>query len=73
MEYLETGLRNYKVYGRQFKAHTLDCADGFKADRRHGLIYNSYREDDGSIIGVEEASRGWGFCAYCGLPRADLA
>lgn len=70
---LEKGLRTYTCRGREFKAHGRNCAEGFKTDRAQGLIYPPYQEDDGEIISVEKASRLWGFCAYCGIPREAYA
>ena len=35
-------MRTYKVYGQPFKAHSANCADGFKTDRRYGTIYPSF-------------------------------
>lgn len=64
-------MKTYKVNGRQFRAHGKGCADGFKADRRHGLIYGPTRivYPDGSsklAMNQEEASMECDFCAYCG-------
>jgi hypothetical protein len=64
-------LRRYKVWGQWFKAHDIDCADGFKTDRRYGAIYGPYRYEDGSYAMTwEEASLRDDFCAYCG-PHAE--
>ena len=67
--FLVPGVRRYKIGNRLFRAHNASCADAFRTDRAHGLIYSSYREDDGSLISVEKASHDWGFCAYCGMPK----
>jgi hypothetical protein len=57
------------IYGKKARFHGATCRDGFKTDRQYGAIYNSYIEDDGRPISVEQASLAWGFCAYCGLPN----
>jgi len=64
-------LRTYKVFGRKFRAHNSACADGFKEDRRHGLIYGPIEivYPDGTrrlAMNQEEASVECDFCAYCG-------
>lgn len=45
------------------------CAEGFKTDRKYGLIYSPYRVEieDGiwKVMDVEEASIAAKFCAYC--------
>ena len=67
---LEANLRPFTVAGRPILAHGKACADGLREDRRNGLIYPSYRDDDlGCVLSVEQASKAWGFCAYCGIPR----
>ncbi len=63
-------MRTFTVYGRKVKAHDASCADGFRTDRRYGMIYVSplVLEDDGSMKAVswEEASCIWDYCVYCG-------
>jgi len=58
-------LKIYKVFGRRVRAHNANCADGFREDRKHGLIYPSYSVD-GEIMSVEAASIECDFCVYCG-------
>lgn len=63
-------MKKYRVRGKEFMAHDSNCADSFKEDRKHGLIYSSYRviddDNNSTIMGVEDASVACGFCAYCG-------
>lgn len=58
-----------KIYGCRARFCCDGCADGFRTDRRYGLIYPSYQVelDDGThkIMGVEQASIAAKFCAYC--------
>ncbi len=67
-------MRTYNYAGTPFLAHNIQCANGFKTDRRYGLIYMSYRifDPDGSseIMGVEAASIAAEFCALCGTGEA---
>ena len=55
----------YRVFGRKVRAHNAMCADGFREDRKHGLIYSSYNVE-GTIMSVEQASLECDFCVYCG-------
>ncbi len=63
-------MRTYTYAGDKFRAHNVNCADGFKTDRRYGLIYSAYDVDNGDgthqIMNVEPASIACAFCAYCG-------
>ena len=64
-------LRTYHINKRPFRAHNANCADGFREDRKRGLIYGSFliydqTPEDGRVMGVEEASLACDFCAYCG-------
>lgn len=59
-----------KVGGRLATFCDTGCADAFREDRRHGLIYGpaAIREQDGSIRlarNREEWSVRTGCCAYC--------
>ena len=54
-----------KVMGRKARFHGLSCCEGFREDRKHGLIYPSYNVS-GEIMSVERASIAAQFCAYCG-------
>lgn len=52
-------------YG-SFMACCAACRDGFRTDRRYGLIYPPVRDlDTGKLIGWNEASIKYRFCAYC--------
>ena len=56
----------------KFRAHDKGCAESFKEDRRHGLIYGPYAKEDGSLhMCAEDASMDCDFCVYCGeaMPR----
>ncbi len=57
------------IFGSDARFCCEACADGFKCDREHSLIYPSYRVelDDGTwkVMGAEEASIEAEFCAYC--------
>ncbi len=68
-------MKTFTVYGRKVKAHNAGCADGFRTDRRLGMIYASplVLEDDGRVTAVswEEASRIWNYCCYCGPSRKE--
>lgn len=66
--YSAAGTRIYRVFGRKYRAHAA-CADGFKADRRGGLIYGAVLVRDAGEPQVwltwEQASLFYGNCAYC--------
>lgn len=50
-----------------FLACNIQCAEGFKEDRRYGLNYGLFRYADGTFArDREEASVKCRFCAYCG-------
>ena len=53
------------VFGRKARFCGAGCAESFREDRKHGLIYPPYSVD-GKIMGVEAASIAAEFCAYCG-------
>jgi hypothetical protein len=53
------------VSGRIAKFCGASCAEGFKEDRIHGLIYPSIKDESGNLISIEKASMKYGFCAYC--------
>lgn len=62
-------LRTYKLDGQRYKAHP-GCREGFREDRKAGLIYGPYVETDEEgkrrfLKGPEEASVRWNMCAYC--------
>lgn len=55
---------------------TEACAEGFAADRAHGLIYgpNLYTNENGDVciaMDREEWSHITGLCAYCNNEVAD--
>ncbi len=59
-------LRGYQIQGRRFLCHP-ECIDGFREDRRAGLIYGPYKHSNGRFAkNAEEASRKEGFCLYRG-------
>lgn len=63
-------MARYTYAGRAFEACGEACADGFRADREHGLIYGPYRirEEDGTVRwarDAEEFSRETLTCPYC--------
>ena len=61
-------MRTYMYNGVRFRAHDVGCADCFKQDRKLGLFYGSFRDQDtGEISGWEETSMELDFCAYCGV------
>lgn len=65
-------LRTYHLPdGQRFKACGPMCADSFKDDRRHDLIYGAV-DVDGAIYDWDEGSWRAGFCAYCGRTNAEL-
>lgn len=41
------------------------CRDGFRADRMHGLIFQSTPCGD-RMLSIEAASLNFRYCAYCG-------
>ena len=56
-------------YGnKQALFDSKSCAEGFKADRKSGLIYGPYwlPEQNRPAMNAEEASRILKFCPYCG-------
>lgn len=57
-------LETHTVHGRKARFHP-GCQEGFREDRKHGLIYPPY-DVDGQIMSVEAASIAADFCAYCG-------
>lgn len=65
-----------KIYGCRARFCGEGCAEGFRTDRRYGLIYSSFlvELEDGSkkIMGVEQASIECDFCAYCNAPVARI-
>jgi len=66
-----------EVHGARVKALVCNvlCRDGFKADRRARLIYQSTRivfpTGKARTVGVEVASNCFGECAYCGARIRD--
>lgn len=61
-------LRVYTVLGRKVLAHSAACADSFREDRKHGLIYPQVcdADDRSKVYNWEAGSRELGFCVYCG-------
>jgi len=53
--------------GKPFKACNRQCANGFLADRKAGLIYGPFKDKTtgGFLKDAEEASMKWNRCAYC--------
>lgn len=48
-------------------ACNLQCAEGFRSDRRAGLNYGLFKLSNGSLaMDREQASREEKFCVYCG-------
>ena len=64
-------MRVYQGTKSEFVACNLNCADGFKADRAHGLNYGPQpiRDDDGRVFLAQDREE-WSYltecCAYCG-------
>ena len=60
-------MRTYnKDKTNEFRACCKACADGFREDRRAGLIYGPFRYTDGSFaMNAEEFSRETDSCVYC--------
>lgn len=61
-------LRLYTALGRNCKAHP-GCIEGFREDRRQGLIYSAILVKDcgeyQAWLTPEEASIFFGVCVYC--------
>ena len=56
----------FKQNGERFAACGAGCADCFKVDRQHGLMYGPYKYQDGTYAMTwGAASERDGFCAYC--------
>lgn len=54
------------VYGRKARFCSDGCRDGFREDRKHGLIYQAWEGPaEGTLISWEAASLAYGHCAYC--------
>jgi len=53
-----------QVCGEKVRFCSEGCEEGFRTDRRVGLIYPQY-EIKGKRMGVEKASIKGFFCAYC--------
>jgi len=48
-------------------ACNINCRDGFRCDRKNGLIYGPFKYTDGSFaMNAEEFSRETESCVYCG-------
>jgi len=60
------------VYGKRARFCGASCRDGFKADRRMGLIYPAVLDNPktGKTIPWEDGSMKYKFCAYC---KADVS
>lgn len=62
----QSRLKQYRGY-RRFRAHDKECAESFREDREHGLIYGPFLDSNGSpYLTWEDASYYENFCAYCG-------
>ena len=61
-------LRRYTVFGLKVMAHNANCADSFREDRKHGLIYPPVcdADDNSKVYNWETGSVELGFCVYCG-------
>jgi hypothetical protein len=65
-------LETYTIGKRKFLACDDSCADGFRTDRRLGLIYGSVRiTPENRVVGWEEGSVECRFCAYCSAGEPD--
>lgn len=58
------------VFGRNARFCNDGCREGFRTDRRYGLIYPSYSVN-GKVMSVEDASIDAEFCAYCNAEVGD--
>lgn len=60
-------LKIYTIQGRKARLHP-ECVDGFREDRKHGLIYGPYTKADGSgfYLNAEAFSLDTHTCPYCG-------
>jgi len=59
------------VYGEKHAFCDAGCKESFREDRRQGLIYGPYLDEEGNYITVGEYSVLTGRCAYCGLQYKD--
>ena len=71
MEAAVSKLEVYHVRGRPAMLHP-ECVEGFREDRRAGMIYGPYHGYDPALgkkrffTNAEEASMVLHFCPYCG-------
>lgn len=57
----------FHVFGEPVKAHSKECAAGFRCDRQHSIIYPAMQLHTGDVVSWTMASRILkGFCVYCG-------
>ena len=61
----ELKLKTYKIFGRKARLHP-ECKDGFRGDRKAGLIYGPYVIGGKWMMTAEQASVEGEFCPYCG-------
>jgi hypothetical protein len=68
-------MRTYnKGKKNEFRACGQMCADGFRCDRKYGLIYGPYKYTDGTFaMDAEEFSRETDSCVYCGADNTKGA
>ena len=65
-------MKTYTVRGRKVRACGASCAEGFREDRKQGLIYSAYKDTDtGEVFNPEEASVHFDHCVYCGVDNED--
>ncbi len=59
-------MKTRQVFGQKARFCSDGCYEGFREDRKHGLIYGSMVDPDtGKFYGWEEASLKFDHCAYC--------
>ena len=57
-------MKTFTVYGEKVKACGTGCADSFRSDRQHRLIYPAVLYGNKQVSWVE-ASRLGNWCVYC--------
>lgn len=62
---LKKNLPIFQFRGIQYRACNVNCMNGFKEDRRHGVMYGPYKLD-GNFVNGNEFSVKTNTCIYCG-------
>lgn len=58
-------MKKFTVFSKKVTACSRECADGYRSDKIHGLIYPLVRKETGETAPWDDFCTAYGICVYC--------